>query len=125
MSIYRKLELVAGLGAGLLGIVILVYPSGGPPPEVVKPADEYFKFLVWVCPEVLVALGAYFHAVRGIRWGRVLLLVAGIIPAVFTALILPSFGQLYYLIGGTAFLLLATGVLVMATMILSLFRDAS
>jgi hypothetical protein len=42
-----------------------------------------------------------------------------------TALILPSFGQLYFLIGGTAFLLLATGVLVMATMLLSLFREAS
>jgi hypothetical protein len=124
MTVYRKLELAAGFGSAVLGIFILVLPERGNLLEVAKPPDNYFKFFIWVCPELLVAGGAYFHVVKRKQWGRLLLLVSGVIPGVFTLLILPSFGQLVYLTGVTAFLVLATGCLTILTMILSLVREA-
>jgi phosphoglycerol transferase MdoB-like AlkP superfamily enzyme len=120
MSTTRRLELISGVASGILGIIVILSAS-----TLSQHSSYLGVFVLWVVPEMFVAAGAYLHAVKNSSRGRLMLLIAGIVPALLTLQNIVFFGELAYVVGATAFLLLATGGMVILTMTLSFMSPKS
>lgn len=99
MSFSGRIELVSGLATGLLWIahsLALGSSIGRLSADVILSG-----FIFLGVPGLLVAIGAYAHAIRGKAWGRVVLMVGcSILIAMF---LLSFFGGIGYW-GGMALL---------------------
>lgn len=75
MSFSGRIELVSGIATGLLWLAcsLALGISIGPPYEYLE--SFLGPFIFFGIPGLLVAIGAYAHAVRGKSWGRVILTV--------------------------------------------------
>jgi hypothetical protein len=120
MTVSRKVELISGITTGLLALAV----SGtlAPPLSVL----QFLRLLAfYLGPALLVAVGAYVHAVRGQRWGFVILLVGGVILAGI-GFIVTLFGGLFYFYGLWGGLLrLAPSTMAILTMVASLLARRS
>jgi|SRR5712692_8045875 len=85
MTLSRKIEIICGVAAALLGIVVFAdvfirdvaehNRLGGP----FQVHSEYvFEFFGLAFPCLIVATAAYAHALRDKTWGFILLLVGGL-----------------------------------------------
>lgn len=99
MSMWRRIELLCGIGCGVLDH----FPSlrhGASAFELFRSSTGNLldALLLFFLPGLLVAVGSYFHAVRTRTFGLILLLVGGIF---LTLMMLVHFfsGAVFYLFG--------------------------
>ena len=76
MSFSRRVELVSGLATGFLWLAYSLALGRGYPNNSSLYLESFLSgFIFFGLPGLLVAFGAYSHAVRGRAWGRVMLMV--------------------------------------------------
>jgi ABC-type glycerol-3-phosphate transport system permease component len=120
MVFARKLELSSGVATAILGLVVPLSLSGmisNMPPEYYR--ESLIQIIIlFVCPGLLVAIGAYAHAVKQRPWGRKLLWVMGALYIIVSPII--------FLLGGyggglrQAFLVITPSITAIVTLISSL-----
>jgi hypothetical protein len=119
MNMWRRIELVCGIGCGVLGPLPFFLRHGAYAFELFRSSSGNLgdALVLFFLPGLSVAAGSYFHAVRTRTFGLILLLVGGIF---LTLMMLVHFfsGGVFYLFGvpgGLAILL--QGLLALIAMI--------
>ena len=122
MSLRRRIELVSGIVTGLLWLAYsLALGPGNPNNSYLYLESLLDGFIGFGILGLLVAFGAYAHAVRGKAWGRVVLTVGcALLILVF---FLMAFGGVGYYGGLVLFTTFAPSVTGIITVIASRAND--
>lgn len=116
----RKIELISGVATAILGLVVPLNLNGA----ISNMPPEYYReslieiIILFVCPGLLVAMGAYAHAVKQKPWGRKLLWVMGALYIIVSPIL--------FLLGGygggwrQAFLVITPAVTAILSLVSSL-----
>jgi putative effector of murein hydrolase LrgA (UPF0299 family) len=100
MNMWRRIELVCGIGCGVLGLLPFFLRHGAYAFELFRSSSGNLldALLLFFLPGLLVGVGSYFHAVRTRTFGLILLLVGGVF---LTLMMLVHFfsGAVFYLFG--------------------------
>jgi hypothetical protein len=121
MRLARAIELSGGIATGLLGVALSLYVMK--PAE--SPSDYLGLFSVTTCASLFVAVGAYAHTISHNSWGRILVLVGGIVLIYTTASLLLKVPVGLYLRGWVGLFLVLPGMAALLTVLASLFFRAS
>jgi hypothetical protein len=119
MSSARVIEVSGGTATALFGLLNTLLAL-----RVARPQGlEYLMgFVLWLLPGLLVAVGAYNHAIKQRPWGRLMLWVGGLFLVLTFCVFL--FGGGFYYGLKTGLLLLAPGSMAIVTLLASLKTSA-
>ena len=88
MTLSRKIEIICGLSAALLGVVVFADVFVRDLAEHNRLGQRFqvnsgyvFEFLVFAFPGVIIVTAAYAHVVKEKMWGFVLLLLGGLLSS--------------------------------------------
>jgi K+-transporting ATPase A subunit len=92
MTSIRKLELGCGAATAFLGLILPFRVNGMHTFDLFRSFPSLLEdtLIFSICPGLVVALGAYMHAVMQKSWGRVLLWIAGIFYVILSPLVFLS-----------------------------------
>lgn len=119
MNAWKRAEVICGVACGLLGPLPFFLRHGAYAFELFQssPGNLLDAVILFLLPGLLVATGAYLHAVKRRTAGLILLLIGGIF---LTLMMLVYFfsGAVFYLYGiGGGVIVLLQGLLALITMI--------
>ncbi len=92
MTSTAKVEISCGLATPLVALMIPFAVNGMHTFDLFRSFPSLLEdaLILSICPGLVVALGAYMHAVMQKSWGRVLLWIAGIFYAILSPLVFLS-----------------------------------
>jgi hypothetical protein len=107
MNLVRKIELGSGVMTGLCGVLVASYLLYTDYEARRSLGDEFpvakalaVALLLFVCPSLMVAIGAYLHAVlRSSLWGRGLIILGSLflVLLVLSAFITPGYQDITFI----------------------------
>jgi len=114
----RMVEFIGGLMTGLLGLALSFY--------LMKPAESVLDysdlFTIPTLAAVLVAVGAYVHAIRRKSWGAVLVWVGGMFLVMQLSFMLLGHHRVLMFLGWLGVFLFLPGIAAVFTTVASLLN---
>lgn len=108
LSVLRTVEFAGGLGCALLGLIIWAYllTKDGLPENTIEFRTLSVVFLMVVLPGLVLAIGAYLHAIRKRLWAVIFIVVGAAGSFIFIGLnagfafvySLDTWGQIFVLV---------------------------
>jgi hypothetical protein len=122
MSFSGRMELVSGIVTGLLWLAYSLALGRGYPNNLSLYLESFLSgFISLGIPGLLVAIGAYAHAVRGKAWGRLVLTIGCVL--LILVFFLMAFGGIGYWGGLVLFTTFAPSITGIITVLASRAND--
>ncbi|MCA1615333.1 MAG: hypothetical protein LC800_14770 [Acidobacteria bacterium] len=117
MTSARKLELGGGIATALFAGLNSFMSFSGSNRARLGAWDYLFVFLVWIALPLMVAIGAYLHAVKQKMWGITMLSVGGLFLALAFLYIIFVIAASWYIPTWVAVLAVMPSVMAVITVI--------